>query len=76
MQLSPVFNVAQQQFELWIQGRNSIDSFRNMPVANPDMYEAGGMDRVQANIGALFNQFSDLGGLFGCLLYTSDAADE
>jgi len=65
VQLSPAFEVAQQQFELWIQGRNSIDSFRNMPVANPDMYEAGGMYRVQANVGALFNQFSDLGGLFG-----------
>lgn len=65
VQLSPAFEVANQQFKLWIQGVNPTDSFRNIPVANPDMFEAGGMERAQANAGALFNQFSDLGSLAG-----------
>ena len=46
-----------------VSGTNPIDEFRGQPVANRDMYEAGGLSAVQAGVGAILNQAGDAGAI-------------
>lgn len=59
--VNPTFGIAQRQYSLWLQGRNPVDPFRGQPVANEELYKAGGINRVEANFGAMINELGDAG---------------
>lgn len=59
--VNPTFETVSQQYSLWFRGRNPKDSFRGTPVANQEMFDAGGGARAQANLGALINAGGDMG---------------
>jgi len=66
--INPVIKTGGAIYDMAALGENPEDKFRGQPMANPRMFDAGGMQRLQAGLGATLNQMGGPGEAMAALL--------
>ena len=73
---SPSIKIGMNLYQMMLRGQNPTDPFRNQPAANPQLFEAGGMDRAQAIAGYTMNQLGGPGELGGIIAMNLGLLDQ